>query len=52
MLHSQGLSNNSISTLSSNLHLGFPRGFFPVALPVKILKQFLPYIYIIIFGYH
>ena len=56
MPHSQGRSNNpypepnqpalipisprSILKLSS--HLGLPKGLFPVALPVKVLKAFLP----------
>ena len=52
MTHSQGLSNNSypepnqpnssILILSSHLHLGLPKGLFPVGLPVKILKALLP----------
>ena len=56
MPHSQGLSNNPYPepnqpnyphiypclTLSSHLRLGLPKGFFPVGLPVKILKAFLP----------
>ena len=54
MPHSQGLSNNpypesnqpnsrSILILSSHLQLGLPKGLFPVALPVKILKALLIY---------
>ena len=31
-----------ILTLSSHLHLDFPKGFLPVDLPVKILKALLP----------
>ena len=57
MPHSQGLSNNSypeqnphlipissrsILILSSHLHLGLPKGLFPVRLLVKILKGLLP----------
>ena len=58
MSHSQGLSNNSypepnqpnspnissrpILILSSHLRLGFPKGLFPVGLPVKIMKAILP----------
>ena len=40
MPHSQGDIN--ILLLSSHLLLGFPKGIFPVGLPVKILKAFLP----------
>jgi hypothetical protein len=29
--------------LFSHLRLGFPKGLFPVGLPVKILKALLPY---------
>ena len=36
------ISSRSILTLSSHLHLGLPKGLFPVGLPVKILKAFLP----------
>ena len=55
MPHSQGLSDNpypelnqpnytlrSILILSSRLRLGLPKSLFPVGLPVKILKVFLP----------
>ena len=55
MPHSQGLFNNpylepnqpipislrSILIWSSYLRLGLPRGFFPVGVPVKILKALL-----------
>ena len=36
------VSLRSIRILSSYLRLGFPKGFFPVDLPVKILKALLP----------
>ena len=34
------ISLRSILTLPSHLHLGLPKGFFPVDLPVNILKAF------------
>ena len=36
------ISLRSILIMSSNLCLGLPNGFFPVGVPVKILKAFLP----------
>ena len=36
------ISSRSILILSSYLRLGFPKGLFPVGLPVKILKALLP----------
>ena len=36
------ISSSSILILSSHLRLGLPKGLFPVGLPVKILKAFLP----------
>ena len=35
-------SLRSITILSSHIRLGLPKGFFPVGLPVKILKALLP----------
>ena len=46
MPRSQGLFNNSNPELnkanSYHIHLGLPKGLFPVGLPVKILKELLP----------
>ena len=36
------ISARFILILSSHLHLGLPKGLFPVDLPVKILKALLP----------
>ena len=32
-----------IPVFLSHLHIGLPKGLFPVVLPVKILKALLPY---------
>ena len=52
MLRLQGFSNNPfllitislgfILMMSSHLSLGLPKVLFPVGVPVKILKKFLP----------
>ena len=36
------ISSRSILILSSHLRQGLPKSFFPVGLPVKILKELLP----------
>ena len=37
------VSSRSILVLSFHIRLGFPRGLFPVGLPVKILKALLSF---------
>ena len=40
--HSDTYSLKSILIISSHLHLGLPKGPFPIGLPVKILKLLQP----------